>query len=186
MNFKGSESEYGLITQGIHWISMLLIFLMIPIGLVMVRISNGDLQLLLFKIHIFIGLTVLLLTLIRLIWAFIDIRPHTVEMSKEHYLFYKAVQILMYFVILLVALSGLNILVSSNLLGLLFGTINAIPFDIHKFSVSRVHNALVDVLMVLLGVHILGVLFYQFTKSNILARMGIKIKFFENYYNKSD
>ena len=165
---------------------MILIFLMIPICLVMVRIPGGELQILLFRINIFTGLTVLILTLFRIIWAFIDIRPHAVEMTKEYYYFYKAVQIFMYVIIFLVTLSGLNILVSSNLLGLLFGTTNAIPFDNHNFTVSRVHNTLVDVLMVLLGVHILGVLFYQVTKSNILARMGIKIKFLENFYNKSD
>lgn len=182
MNYKSSEQEYGLVAVSIHWISALLIFALIPIGSIMADMPNSDLKTLLYRIHILIGLTVLLLTLIRIVWAFLDTRPKAVEMTKENFYLYKAIQILMYVVLTLLTLSGLVLLMTSGLIDVLLGTTTTLPF-VHRTPPALVHNILSKILIALLLVHIAGVVYHQYAKSDILARMGVKIKLFENFYN---
>ena len=82
MNLKSSEDEYGVVAVGIHWVSAILIFMLIPIGSLMTDMPNSDLKTSLYRVHILIGLTVLVLTLVRIAWVFFDTRPKTVEMTK--------------------------------------------------------------------------------------------------------
>ena len=176
MNVKGTEHYYGFAAVSIHWISALLIFLLIPLGSIMTDMPNGDLKTLLYRIHILIGLTVLVLTLIRIVWAFLDTRPHAVEMSKENFYLYKGVQILMYVILTLLTLSGLVLLLTSGLIDVLIGTTTSLPTDLRRLPPALIHNILSKILIALLVLHIAGVVYHQFTKSDILSRMSYKSK----------
>ncbi len=197
MQYKGTNFEYGLVAQAIHWISAILIFILIPIGVLMthiqsgplqdlllkIHIQSGSLQVLLFKIHILIGLTVLLLTLFRVLWVFFDKRPIENEhMTQLNYYLFKAVQIGMYLVVVLLTFSGLILFLSSGLVDVLFGTKNLIPLGLHHTTFAEVHDTLAKIFIALIGFHILGVIYHQYAKSDILSKMGIKIKYLTRNY----
>lgn len=182
MNLKSSEQEYGLVAISIHWLSALLIFALIPIGSIMTDMPNSDFKTLLYRIHILIGLTVLVLTLIRIIWAFLDTRPKTAEMTRENYYLYKTVQISMYAVLLLLTLSGLVLLFTGGLIDILLGITTTLPF-VHRTTPALVHNILSKILIALLFAHIAGVIYHQYAKSDILARMGIRLRYFDKFYD---
>ena len=173
MNFRSTEQKYGLGAVSIHWISALLIFILIPLGTIMADMAESDLKTLLYRIHILIGLTVLVLTLIRIVWAFLDTRPKSVEMSKENFYLYKGVQIIMYIVLTLLTLSGLVLLLTSGLMDVLLGTTSTLPL-IHRSPPAFIHNILSKILIILLLVHIAGVVYHQYAKSDILSRMSFK------------
>ena len=108
MNLKGSEAQYGVLAQFLHWSSVILIFLLIPIGLLMKRISEESLKVSFYKLHIFLGILIFILTLMRVIWIFFDIRPpHPSNMSSLHFNIYKLVHILIYLVLFLLSLQDL-------------------------------------------------------------------------------
>ena len=180
MNFKSSDDEYGLIAIIIHWASVILIFTLIPLGSIMTDMPNSDLKTLLYRIHILIGLIVLVLTLIRIIWLFIDTRPKPLEMTKNNYYLYITVKYSLYVVLLLLTLSGLVLLFTGGLMDVLLGTTTSLPF-VHRTPPALVHNILSKILIGLLIAHIGCVLYHQVAIEDLLSRMGIKIKFLNDY-----
>lgn len=138
MQFKGTDNEYGLVAQAIHWISAILIFMLIPIGALMAEMPESALKVLLFKIHITIGLTVLVLTLARVFWLFFDKRPIEGEhMTKQNYYLFKAIQIGMYFIVVLLTFSGFVLFIESGLVDVLLGTTNLIPMGLHHTTLAK-------------------------------------------------
>lgn len=185
MQFKGTNNEYGVVAQGIHWVSFILIFILIPIGVLMTHLPAGfsSLQVLLFKTHILIGLTVLVLTLFRVAWVFVDRRPTENEhMSQLNFYLFKVVQIGMYIFVVLVTLSGFVLFLESGLIGDLFGSGTLNELALHQTTFARVHDNLAKIFIALIGFHILGVIFHQYAKSDILSKMGIKIKYFNDKF----
>jgi cytochrome b561 len=65
---KGSHKTYGGIARLFHWLTLLLVALLIPFGLVMTSLDPGKPQDLLFVIHQSLGLTLFALILMRLGW----------------------------------------------------------------------------------------------------------------------
>jgi len=62
------NERYSLFARSIHWLTALLVLTMVPAGLVMIRIDGGPLQNQLFDYHRSVGVTLMVLTLIRLIY----------------------------------------------------------------------------------------------------------------------
>lgn len=62
------EGRYSLVARGIHWLTVLLVFAMVPAGLTMIRIGSGPLQNQLFDFHRSVGVVLMALTLVRLIY----------------------------------------------------------------------------------------------------------------------
>ncbi len=71
MSVFGSENRYGLVAQGFHWITAILI-----VGNWLIAGSWGqDTSSPLMRAHQSIGFTVFILVLLRLIWRLFDRRP---------------------------------------------------------------------------------------------------------------
>eukprot|EP01037_Dinobryon_pediforme_P027071 gene27071-29833_t len=60
--------RYGLVAQGFHWLTVLLLISAIPSGLRMVRIGPGPDQNFLFDVHRSVGFTILVVMTLRLLW----------------------------------------------------------------------------------------------------------------------
>ncbi len=60
--------RYGLFARIIHWLTVLMVFTMVPAGIVMTKIGSGPLQNQLFHYHRSMGFVLLVVTLIRLIY----------------------------------------------------------------------------------------------------------------------
>lgn len=59
---------YGVVARGFHWITVLLVFTMIPVGLIMTQDLPRTIQDPLFVLHKGLGPFVLLLVALRLVW----------------------------------------------------------------------------------------------------------------------
>ena len=59
-------ARYSLFARGIHWLMALLVFAMVPAGIIMIRISGGPLQNWLFDFHRSVGVLLMALALVRL------------------------------------------------------------------------------------------------------------------------
>ncbi len=113
---KSTTLNYGRITQAFHWVSALLIFSMLPLGIVMTRIADGSAKTMLYRAHVTIGLIVLVLTVLRIVWAFIDQKPDVLpDMPPWRQFVLKAVHILLYLLLLVLAVSGVRMLLAAEL-----------------------------------------------------------------------
>ncbi len=63
-----NSERYSLIARSIHWLTALLVLCMVPAGLVMIRIDSGSLQNQLFDFHRSVGVTLMVLTVLRLLY----------------------------------------------------------------------------------------------------------------------
>ena len=58
------NDRYSLAARTIHWLTVLMVFAMVPAGLTMIRIGGGPLQNQLFDFHRSVGVVLMVLTLI--------------------------------------------------------------------------------------------------------------------------
>lgn len=72
---KNSENKYGLITKTIHWVTALLILMLLCMGFKMTSLPFGEDKLWVYMLHKSLGLTVLLLAFVRVAWHVISKRP---------------------------------------------------------------------------------------------------------------
>ncbi len=170
---KTAVSKYGKVIITIHWVSAFLILLLIPIGLFMTRAAEGASQASLYRIHVVIGVLVVLLTLVRIAFFFIEARPPAPQkgMSPWRLWVFHGIHLFTYLFILLLGFSGVNMLLSSGF-GFSIGNIDpaAIARDLTPL---KVHGIVSKLFIALLIAHIGGALEYHYTTEAALPRMGV-------------
>ena len=170
---KNTVSTYGKVIITIHWVSAFLILLLIPIGLFMTRAAEGASQASLYRIHVVIGVLVVLLTLVRIAFFFIEARPPAPKkgMSPWRLWVFHGIHLFTYLFILLLGFSGVNMLLSSGF-GFSIGNIDpaAIARDLTPL---KVHGIISKLFIALLIAHIGGALEYHYTTAAVLPRMGL-------------
>lgn len=175
-NSEVSNNRYSRVAQAFHWVSALLILTMLPMGIIMTRISE-DSAVQLYRIHVILGIVVLLLTILRLIWLFVDDQPEELtnveNWEKQVFIWNHR---LIYLGLFILTASGLGILLTS---GVSFPPTTLLPETIVESVPQQTHALLSKVFIALLVVHIAGVINYQVTKGNTLARMGIPVQSFK-------
>lgn len=171
---RSTNAAYGRVAQLFHWAGTLVIVLLIPLGMVMVRLGAGDTKTMLYGVHIALGLLIAVLTVARLIWRFTDPTPATPPgMSKGRRLAFHGVHILLYVLLFPLIASGIGMLLTSGL-SLWPGAVD--PAAISRDLAPRVgHDIGSKVYLVLVVAHIGGVALYQRLKGDVLSRMGVRI-----------
>lgn len=169
---KSTVSNYSKPVQGFHWLSTLLILILLPMGLVMTRMADGSTKTNLYRIHVVMGLLILLITVFRVVWRFKDRDPEMPSgLSSLHELGLRVIHILLYILLLVLIVSGIGIIALS---GLGWSLANITPEAIAKGIPPLFTHGIVSKLYILLFmVHLVGVLIYQFKKSDVMARMGV-------------
>jgi cytochrome b561 len=172
-----TATSYGAVARLCHWLTVALLFVIIPIGLVMGDLPRGLLQDALFVTHESLGLTILGLTAFRLLWRLThqppppsrDLNPLELRASGS-------VHILLYLVLMVMPVTGY-----------LFVTYSGI--ELHYFGLARVpalvtpdkptgelflaiHVALQWAIYALALMHIGAALHHFFVRRNdVLSRM---------------
>ncbi|HEY2071796.1 MAG TPA: cytochrome b [Rhizomicrobium sp.] len=187
MEAKNTHLRYGTVAMGLHWLIAILIIANICLGLYFADLPHADPSKFgLTQLHKSIGLTVLLLSIARVVWRLMNpVPPLPRGMSKPLRFLARATHVLLYVLIILIPLSGWA-LVSSSPLGLptmYFGLFEwpHIPFlaglAIEQKKMLRENFALVHVVLawsaiVLIPIHVAGALFHQFLRGDdVLKRM---------------
>lgn len=76
MEWRNTPTRYGLVAMILHWLIALAVIAMLTLGFVMGEVREGSpLQFQLFQWHKSIGITILLLTVLRLAWRLMNRRP---------------------------------------------------------------------------------------------------------------
>jgi len=119
-------TSYGAVARLFHWITVALVLVIIPMGLVMGDLPRGRLQDTLFITHESLGLTILGLTVLRLIWRLSHRPPPpSRDLSPLELRASGSVHVLLYLVLLVMPVTGY-----------LFVTYSGI--ELHYFGLARV------------------------------------------------
>lgn len=173
---KSTPDHYGSVAVAIHWLSALLILGLLVAGLVAANIDDSDRKALLLAVHMVVGITVLLLTLFRIAWWwFADRKPDPVAgMPRWQEASARAVHILLYVVVLVLAVSGIALVITSEAVPVLFGGDGALP-DFWDFTPRLPHRVLAFTLIGLIVLHVGAAIYHQVVmKDRLLDRMTPK------------
>jgi len=174
MSLRSSTTRYGSVAIAIHWLTALVILALFVTGLLAAGQGDPAAKLALVRFHVPLGTTVLMLTLLRIVWWWVmDRRPALPANQPDWQKFVAhAVHIALYLVILLLASSGIATLVLSGALpAIIAGT--TLP-DFETVLPRLVHGAASKVMLCLLVLHVGAALYHQFIRrDHLLARMGL-------------
>ncbi len=182
-----ARTRYGSIAITLHWLIALGIIVNIALGLYFSDLPRSDPdKFLLTQTHKSIGLSILVLSLMRVAWRLVNpVPPLPASMNGFLRFAARTTQFLLYVLIVAIPLSGW-LYVSASPLGLptmFFGQFAwpNIPFlaDLpraqkiplgHEFH--SIHSFLAWSAIVLIPIHIMGALYHQFVRHDeVLARM---------------
>lgn len=158
----------------LHWLSALLIILTLFAGLFALGdMPNTPEKAPLLAIHMTMGLTILTLTVIRLVVRFLSKKPAAA--TAGHPLLDKiaaATHWLLYLGALGMGLSGLGIATQSGILPLLGGAQVSLPADFMAYPPRIGHGLVARLLLALIALHVGAALYHQFIrKDGLLGRM---------------
>lgn len=174
-------SRYHPLLVILHWLSALLIFAAFLLGMfALAHQPNTQEKIIPLGVHITLGALTLLLTVIRFIVRRVTLKPlRRVKnpLAKKKPLIVTMagpVQYLLYLFTFLMSLTGIGLTLQA---GVLTGSGIRLPDDFYAFSLRAVHGVLSTILFVLIVLHLLTWVYFQFIKGeNALAWMWFKRK----------
>ncbi len=166
-----NAAVYGRVSIWLHWLSALLIIGLAIFGIIMTRIDAGATQNQIYRLHTLIGIIVLLLTVARLVWRFVDPWPPApAELTGGRKQIFKWNHILLYALLVVMLTSGPAMLLFS---GISLPAPNLTPDMIEDVLPRTTHGIASKVFILLLVAHIGGVIMHQREAGNALSRMGL-------------
>jgi cytochrome b561 len=174
---RNLDDRWGLVTIGIHWLTVLAVLGLCIVGFLMQELPNRPFKVEVYALHKSLGLTVLALTLLRLAWRLLAGAPRPVPgMPRWQVLAAHASHGLLYAVLLAMPLSGWLYNSASGFPLRWFGTF-VVPKlagrdrGVAEFAVET-HETLFLVLAALVTVHALAALkHHYFDRDRTLHRM---------------
>lgn len=165
--------EFSTLSKWLHWGSMVLLAVMVVAGLRMVNLEDGDPQkLLIYRVHGITGMLIVLATLARIVIRLRKPQPIPEGMTEKWNIWlHNIIQWGIYLVLLGIGISGTGTLALNNMTAF-----SADPAILDR-TVPTVqgHFLMTRLFLVLVVLHVGGVLRHQFTRSNILRRMGLNL-----------
>ncbi len=174
---SNSTERWGWVSIGLHWITAALIISLAIVGLIMSELATSTFKMQVFALHKSFGITVLVLTMLRLAWRLIAGTPNDIPGSRLQALAAKIVHGAMYGVLFAMPLSGWLYNSASGFPLRWFGIIS-LPKLFTGFNPSikafalNIHESLFYVLAGLLLVHAGAALYHHYrVGDNTLKRM---------------
>lgn len=165
--------EFSTLSKWLHWGSLVLLMGMVVAGTTMVGLEDGDLQkMLIYRVHGTIGLLIALATLVRIVIRLRSPQPTPEGMTEKWNIWlHDIIQWGIYIVLLAIGISGMGTFALNNTTAF---TADPAALD-RTVSTIQGHFLLTRLYLALVVLHVAGVLRHQFTRSNILRRMGINL-----------
>jgi cytochrome b561 len=174
MGIKGNSVRYGSIAIAIHWVSAMAILALLGTGFA-ASLAAEPQEADILRIHAPLGILVVVLTLMRIVWRFVDARPEDpAGQPRWQALAARGVHALLYLVILIMGASGIGLVVLSGAAAILFfGAAGPLP-DFAAFTPMAAHAAAAFVLLAFVCLHVGAALYHQLVRRDqLLSRMGI-------------
>jgi cytochrome b561 len=160
----------------LHWVSFLLIAALVPTGKILHETSVVSEKMLLYQVHIGIGILVFVMTIYRSFLFFTKPRPPRLDMGwKLHNSLVLWVQRLFYIALITSGISGLLVITTTSIgEAVLQNSISTLPKTVDS-EIFEVHEFVGNLLIVLFCAHVGGVLLHYFRqKENVLQRIWFK------------
>lgn len=174
---RNSDRAWGTVARSLHWLVALLIFAQLVLGRVAEEAPLSPRKLDLFVWHKSIGLTILLLVLLRIAWRLTNPTPAPVAGTPPRFVtLAKLGHGMLYLLMVLVPLSGWIISDTSRIPFRAFWLVPVPDLLDAERAVSemaeRVHDVLTTALLAVVVVHIVAALIHHFRwRDDTLVRM---------------
>jgi len=166
----------------LHWLLAILLIASLFMGSnVLSEIPNSDPEKIFsLRIHMSIGITILVLTIIRLVVRLKSQKPPHADIGNAllnklgvlaHYV--------LYLLVILMAVSGIGISIMAGLPDIVFGGSGAaLPSSFDEFLPRAVHGIIATLLLITIAAHVLAALYHQFVRKDaLLSRMWFGKRF---------
>ncbi len=173
MAAKSTTTKYGTVAVTIHWLSALLILVLVGSGFRASGLEDAAAKAAVLRFHVPVGILILLLTLARIgWWLFGDRRPQSLPMPRWQERLSRLVHILFYVVILGMTASGIGMMVLSGAGPLIFAdVVDRLP-DFWDYRPRIPHGFGARFIVVLFVLHAGAALYHHFVKRDaLLGRM---------------
>lgn len=177
MPIRNSSERWGWVSITIHWLTVLMVLSLVVVGLLMQEMANSPSKIEVYALHKSFGLTVLALTVLRLLWRLVAGTPAAVPgMPRWQHLAAQASHAALYVILLAMPLSGWLYNSASGFPLKWFGLfslpkLSAYDADVKAFALAM-HEWLFIALAVIVLVHALAALkHHYFDRDATLARM---------------
>lgn len=171
---RSTPDRYGSVAVLIHWASAAAVILAFAAGFAVAHLLPTAQQAPVLLVHIMLGLSVLVLTLLRIVWWWaVDKAPaHSAGEPAWRRIAARAVHLGLYAILILMAASGIATTVLS---GALPAILSGGPLPDFSGLLPRVtHGLMSKVLLLLFVLHVAAALWHQYVlRDNLLARMGV-------------
>ncbi|MGH1539580.1 MAG: cytochrome b [Arenicella sp.] len=171
---KSTSTKYGTVAVTIHWLSAILILMLVVSGFRAASMIDSAAKEAILVIHMPLGITILLLTVARILWwTLADKKPAPESTGPEWQNFLaKVVHVLFYVVIIGMAASGIGMMVLSGAGAILFGGSEAMLPNFTDYAPRLPHGLGARLMVILLVFHIGAALYHHFIKKDgLIARM---------------
>lgn len=174
---KNTATRYGSVAQFFHWLIFILVFCMLIIGYLMGDISDKTMRGQVVNAHKVIGVTILILMLLRLGWALINVKPQLpFQTPAWQQLVERLVHWALYIGLILMPLSGVIGAMAAGKPPHINEYSLSLPIaqnkELAKWMFAAIHQPLAIILIVLISLHVLAALYHHFIKrDDILRRM---------------
>lgn len=168
--------RYSAIAIALHWIIALLLLFQIGLGWALENLPKGAVQFAGYQFHKSVGITILLLSVARLVVRLFKARPAPVQDGKAQMMLASAVHVLLYAVMIVGPLTGWIIVSTAKvrLQTMLFGTIPWPDLPVGQAfhePAEFLHGALGTVGLALIVLHVAGALYHHFKREDVIGRM---------------
>jgi cytochrome b561 len=172
MSVKSTTDRYGSIAVSIHWLSAILVLVLIVLGFRAAGTVDPAAKAAILRLHLPIGIAVLALTALRIVWWWrFDRKPSPVAGSPHwQERAAQAVHVLFYAVIFGMIASGISMMVLSGASPVIFGGQGAALPDFWKYSPRGLHGIGAWLLIALVVLHAGAALYHQFGRRDRLLR----------------
>ncbi len=174
MSARSTRDAFGAVAVGLHWVSALLILVLLSVGFLMPDFEGGT-KTMAYRSHLALGALLLLLTLSRIVWRRFDEKPEAPPgIHGLHKFGFEAVHVLLYVGLLGAAGSGVALSIQSGLGESLFLGDGSIPANLWDFRPRIAHRVFSWSVAALTLGHVGGVALHQITKSDVMSRIGVR------------
>ena len=175
VDLQTAQQRYSSVAVLLHWVIALALAGQIALGFAMPKGRIADFEL--FQLHKSIGVTIFVLSVLRLVWRWTHRPPQAVEGGFNGFLA-KAVHVLLYAFMILAPLTGWAIVSTSPIKvpTMLWGVIPwphlPLPGSMNE-TFEETHEMLAWIALALVVLHVLGALRHQlFLKDGLMRRMA--------------
>jgi len=171
------QATYGAGARAFHWLTVALLLIIIPLGLVMGDLPKGVVQNTAFVTHESLGLTVLALTLARFVWRLgHPPPPSSADLNGLERQASAGVHVLLYAVLVVMPVTGYLFVTFSDIAVSYFGVVHVpalvAPDKPTGKLFGAIHSLLQWAIYALAAMHIGAALHhYFFRRNDVLARM---------------